>query len=153
MLSNGDLLLLIPYPLCPVHCAVVLAKLMRKRFPDSCTYRMSASRIFKGSDLISDALTRNLRINIQFPHNNCTGEPDGCINLDKDTRYLIGAQVRVHRRKKSLLALLPTSFITDDVSQKMIKKLTRRPVCAWFNGNRTKVMPSPLPSNTTTSPN
>ena len=114
---------------------------------------MTVRKIFKGRDLINDRHNENLRVNIQFPHDNCTKEIGGCIRLDKDTRYLIGAQVRVQRKRKSLLALLPSAFITADVSPEMIRKMTMRPACAWFNGSNMKVVPTPTATTSAAPPN
>ena len=145
--------LLLYHHTCLALHAVVLVKYMNRRFPRSCTYRMTVQKILKGRHLFNYTLTDKLRVNVQFPHNNCTKETDGCVRLDKGARYLIGAQVRVQRKRKSLLALLPSAFITADFSPAMIRKVARHPACAWFNGSEMELQPTPTAATSSAPPN
>ena len=138
----------------PSHpsCTVMVAN-MRKRFPQSCTYRMTAYKILKGSHLFNNTVNGKLRVNIQFPRENCTKRTDGCIRLEKGVRYLIGAHVRAQQHKrKSLQALLPSAFVTADVSPGMIRNVARHLSCALFNEHMMTTLPSPTTTASSTPP-
>nr|WNS50106.1 IgGFc-binding protein-like protein 1 [Halisarca dujardinii] len=116
---------------------VALVKTTVKRFLDTCIYQVKVKKVYKGSALLSTALSNKL-ISLYFPPRSCSSDCEetyinGCLVLPPDQFYLVGTHLRVDHQGHTLVAELPQNFVLEQPTSKQLKKLTQLSSCTENN--------------------